>query len=254
MFNANTASESCPVRIMYTETMTGDTIHASELDYRQCRWAGRPLALIKCTEFSDYSGGSVQRSNYRVILGDIEHRRPGIEQIFGSHGYQALAYDATLGPIPADDELCEMLDGVNDYALIDDDDHSELESELEAEAWDDYGREDFKREVLGVLALHDPDQEQEAPDDDAMCTVADCIDSVAATWGEFWWDLWRHGCDEFNVNGGTGYQVETGGGVHFHTTGWCDRAKHMERTNPSEARRRLAVALNRIAVACRVSE
>lgn len=263
---ANTNHPDCPVRIMYTDHADYDAIHANELDERPYprSWGPRlcrPLAIIRCTEFSDYSGSDVERSNYRVILNDGSDSklRPGMIQIIGQNGYQALAYDATLGPVPGDEELYEMLCGVSEYPLIDEDDHSELESDLESEAWVSHGLDDFKRAIVEVLDLFDDDggaeagHEHELPDDDERHTLLgiDIIDSVAVKWGGLWWDLWSHGCDEFNVNGGSGFQVETGGGVHFYIDEWMKRAKAIW---PTDTKLHILQAFKAIAKACRIAE
>lgn len=242
MFDANTSHAACPVRIMYAESEVdlSAVVHAawlrSEPDSPASSYSHRtPLAIIRCTEFSDYSGSSVERSNYRVILGDSSRGyRADIVQIIGSHGYMALAYDATLGPVPGDDELHELLDGVDNYPLLDDDDHSVLESELETEAWEDHGRQDFRKALIPVLDALDDDggaeagYEHELPDDDAPYALGIVFDanvcSDAETWQIALWDLWHAGCDALNVNGGSGFVVETGSTVHFYIADWCAKA------------------------------
>lgn len=256
MFNANTSHPDCPVRIMYTEELTGDALHANGLDgFRWNLRPLRPLAVIRATEFSDYSGSAVERSNYRVILGDCREgtRRPGIVEIYGSQGYRALAYDATLGPVPADDELCEFLEGLESCPVLDDDDHSELEAELESDAWDEHGRRDFRVALTQLLDVIDGDHEHELPgDDEAYSGVAPdadrCFDPDPETWKTLLWDLWRAGCYQYNINGGTGFEIETGCTVHFYTDSWVTRAERKAPARPIDA------VLESLAVACRVTE
>ena len=254
----NTNSTDCPVRIMYERadhihsTFDTSSIMASELAQRIWRGPARPIAVITCTEFSDYSGSDVERSNHRVLLaGEYQIQ---LISVYGSHGYQALAYDATLGPVPGDDNLCEILEGTVDHALIDEDDCSNLEMDLEDEAWESGGREDFKRALVGVLDMLDDDggaeagHEHELPDDDSTCALSV---EVNATWGEFWLELWRQGCDELGVNGGSGFAVETGGTVHFYTDDWCAKAGK-DRRYPTD--KPIHELLREVAAACRMTE
>jgi len=268
MFEARTNHESCPVRIMYTEVLTGSVIHASELDTRL--WGLRPvraLAVIRCTEFSACSGTTVERSNYRVILGDCREgaHRPGLVQICGSHGYQALAYDATLGPVPADEELREWLEFVARYPIIDDDDHNELESYLEYEAWDDHGQHDFERAMIALMdADIDMEHEHEAPDLDGKSAIhmtpADSAES--GTWAQLWRDLWLVGAHEFGINGGPGFAIESGGSVNFYVEEWIRAARAMHsavnaagytRAGQRVHRIKLYGKILEIAEACRIS-
>jgi hypothetical protein len=105
--------------------------------------------------------------------------------------------------------------------------------------------EQFKMAIVAVLDAYDDDggieagHEHEIPSDDAACSISDVIDSAATTWGDLWSDLWRKGCDEFEIHGGT-------------VVDWIDRALGMERTNPSETQRRMGTAFTRIAAACRM--
>lgn len=243
-FTTDTRKDHCPIRIMYAAANpAAGTLHASELD-ADPRWThGRhPIAVIKATEWSDYSGGSVERSNCRAMLEDAD-MKPHLFQLVGSHGYQALAYDATLGPVPDSWELCNALDGFENHDLVfSDDDLYALERELESEAWDDHGRKDFRKGLTALLNLLDEGHEHEIPDDEDSCTdgahpVGPFNWSGAGTWREFLVELWRHGCEHYNVNGGDGVKFETGSTVYFYIGEWVKRAE----TSPSTDRGRSAV-------------
>lgn len=227
MFTTDTRKTHCPIRICYAGTGVGP-YHANELTDTIYLPRDRPIAVIRATEHSDYSGGSVEASNYRAMLAN-EDMNPHLVQIYGSHGYQALAYDATLGPVPGSWSISNALDGFeNHYPIFDDDDHSELEHELESEAWDDHGRLDFRKALVSVLDKLDENYGHEIPDDDDAYTLRVVIDSRVCsdpeTWGGALWDLWCSGCDSLNVNGGSGFVVETGSVVHFHIAEWQDKA------------------------------
>lgn len=248
MFTTDTRKPHCPIRIVYAPENwrpSDGALHTGSLEQAPLyvRVFGRspftlPLAIIRETEHGDYDGGDVQRSNHRVLSKRAEEF--GLYSIIGSHGYEALAYDATLGPVPSSDELCEILDGLETYALIDDDDHSALESELEHEAWEEDGRDDFKRELTGVLDALDPGHEHDLGDGPEH----DDLDK-----------LWHDGCDLYNVNGGSGYVIETGCLVHFYIREWCDVAKRTPSTDRSRdavLKRGMRDTLVKLAHSCRV--
>jgi hypothetical protein len=259
-FTTDTRKEHCPIRIMYVTNHGHAPVgpyYASEL-YDRPHMAGfnvMPIAIIRATEHGDYSGGSVEASNYRAMLAN-EDMKPNLVEIYGSHGYQALAYDATLGPVPDSWEIANALDGFeNHYPLFDEDDHSELECELETEAWDDHGRSDFRRKLEVVLDTLDGDHEHELPDDDEPYSLPICANpntcSDPETWKAFLWDLWRAGCDELNVNGGTGFVIETGSLVHFYIDDWAAKAGTDSRYKTDKP---IHNALRALAEATRIAE
>lgn len=246
MFTVDTRKQHCQIRIAYCgANPTAGPIHASEIADRIYLPRDYPIAIIAMTEYSDYSGGDVQMSNHRVLSERADEF--GLFSIIGSHGYQALAYDATLGPVPGSDDLCDILEGLEGYALIDDDDHSELESELESEAWDSDGRQDFINALPGVFTALAPAFEYDCPTGDDDDVLESEIDS-----------LWHDGCDVFNVNGGTGFVVETGGMVHFYIDDWCEKAGLNSRQTPEhmkgQRRDRLIERILHMAERCRVAE
>lgn len=265
MFTTDTRKAHCPIRVMYTEVMTGNSLHAHELDARP--WGlrpVRPLAVIKATEHGDYGGSTVEASNCRAMWAN-EDMQPHLVQICGSHGYQALAYDATLGPVPDSWDIANALDGFeNHYPVFDDDDHSALEAELEGEAWESDGRQDFVRALDDVLDYVDPLYEHDGGDlADGGQRIPDALRKALestgvgtahpddATWDEFYTWLWHIGCDVLNVNGGSGHVIETGCVVHFYIDEWVRGVHDMERTNPSVQRGRFQLVLTELAKICR---
>lgn len=260
MFELDTNKTNCPIRITYgPQTLTEDgsallvsPIHESSLRDSpdrpgsgwNCSW---PLAIIRGTEHGDYGGGSVEASNHRRLL----ELFPGLTQIIGSHGYKALAYDATLGPVPESEDLADVLEDLEGYCLVDEDDHSELERELESEAWDDHGCADFREALVAVLDALDSDHAHAIPDDEEAYNSGVAIDDYVChepdTWKVALLDLWRTGCDDMGINGGSGFVVETGNLVHFYTDAWkahagCDR-RYPTNRRIHETLRALAKAL-----------
>jgi len=62
-----------------------------------------------------------------------------------------FSYGVACSLLCRSDELAETLAGLEDYPLIDEDDHSELEIEEQGEAWESYVRQDFRSELEAAL-------------------------------------------------------------------------------------------------------
>lgn len=201
--------------------------------------AGIPCTIIESTTCGDYSGNAlVGESNYRVL----KESYPWLVEIYGSHGYKALAY---LGKREnQSDALIETIDSLAEYPLADDSDHSNLEMETESKAWDDDGSKDFARALVAVLDEIDPEHEHDA----------DEIDETEL------YDLWRDGCEAYNVNGGSGYVNEQGDSIHFYIREWCEGALRADDTRypwsdwSRKARHDLLEKLQTVAIVARVKE
>lgn len=193
----------------------GESGHYGRLErkhYGKCRTR---ICLIDYATGSDYSGGSVERSNYLVMLGDPEIR-PHVIDIHGGHGTYAIGYIAPDQDHPEDirvegfpEALRDAIASLARYPLLDEDAHSEREMELETEAWESDGRKDFRR----ALSKHF----------DGMTWISEDVEyehDLDVVPDEEIDTLWRDGCDAFNVNGGTGFVVETGELVHFYIKEW----------------------------------
>lgn len=104
---------------------------------------------------SDYSGGTAYRSNYNVFLeefGDL----PGVYDISGGHGTYAIGIRLDS----LNDDMLDILHGLEDYPVIDEEAMSELETEQEDEAWENWTRSEFTR----ALTQKFPDLEEEIED------------------------------------------------------------------------------------------
>ena len=170
-----------------------------------------PVAMIPYTGSGYYVGvGLVGQSNYRVIKDelaeDIEAGR--IIEVYGSHGFKALYYRTDF-PMPV--TLANVLWRLDRYPLYNEDDHSELEHEVESEAWEDFGRKDFKRAL-------------ETEYDGAVIDGMSCdafFDNVDDAWLDAWW---HYGVQKYNVEGGAGGHEDGNSGVwYFCIDDWIDK-------------------------------
>ena len=100
-------------------------------------------ALPELCSGGDYSGSLVEKSNYQAILdmmpGEYEDGREYISYS-GGHGTYALAI--RLDSVT--DDILETLEGLEDYPIIDENLMSEMELEAQSEAWESWGRSEFK--------------------------------------------------------------------------------------------------------------
>lgn len=176
-----------------------------------------PVLVIPLAMFGDYDNScAVERSNARVLREEFpRHTIP----LSGWHGRGGTLVLGTPDTIP--EELRERLDGLADYPLLDEQDESEMEMEMESEAWDDYGRDDFARALIPLLAELDPGHEHDLD----LSTDIGLRDAAPEPGADLdLADLFREGADAFNLNGGSGYQIEPGGSVYFYTEQWISEA------------------------------
>ena len=78
---------------------------------------------------SDYSGGSIQRSNKRSFLKKYE-KTEGVYEVYG--GYNTYGVAIRLD-IYESKEIKDVFDALENYPLIDDEDHTQLKDEWEGQ-------------------------------------------------------------------------------------------------------------------------
>ena len=153
-----------------------------------------------CSWPGGYDAPSIYRSNNRV---------------FADNHSKALAAGAdgdgpglSLDVRYVNDDMIEELHGLESYPLLSEDDHSELELELQDEAWDSWAARDWAAAVEKLLALHASETADQYWAADTMETVAAeklhelfhaCCESSNTYWqeeqGDQWIDLDRVAAD-----------------------------------------------------------
>lgn len=124
--------------------------HSNWLD-DDCAWPG------------GYDAHSIIRSNARVYRdryskelerSDVDGPGPG------------LSLDVRF----LSEEMIEDIVSLENYPLLDEDDHSELQLELQDEQWVNDGRQEWRRKVVAFLAEHAPDSCDD-PEEWADCKI-----------------------------------------------------------------------------------
>jgi hypothetical protein len=116
--------------------------------------AGLEFFEIPFCTWGDYCGSTVERSNHRVISDDYKDQiGVNIWPIIGGYGSYGLLCSVEL--YAADNDLRDIINGLFDYPLVNEDDHSALEFELESEDWDSWIKGDLRR-ALAAAGLRVP--------------------------------------------------------------------------------------------------
>ena len=160
-------------------------------------WRG-PLLLWQSTYLDDdygwpggYSAPSIYRSNARVFRDD--HRKAL------AAGADGDGPGLSLDPRYVTADMIEELHGLESYPLLSEDDHSELELELQDEAWDSWAAKDWAAAVETRLALYAPESADQYWAADKMEAVAAdklrelfhaCCESSNTYWQEEQGDQW----------------------------------------------------------------
>ena len=98
---------------------------------------------VPYTMYSDYSGGTVQRANCNAFL-KMFGEYPGVYEVYGGFGTRGVVIRRACLRNP---EIAQVIEELDYYLLIDDEALSDLEMQLEDEAWDVWIKYDLEREL-----------------------------------------------------------------------------------------------------------
>lgn len=151
------------------------------------RWRG-PLLLWQstyldddCSWYGGYNAPSIYRSNARVFRDD---HRAALEAGADGDG-PGLSLDVRY----VTDEMLDALQSLESYPLLSEDDHSELELELQSEAWDSWVASDWSRAVAKAL-------DQYAPEEADQYWAEERLENVSA---DKLWELFHACADQSNT-------------------------------------------------------
>jgi hypothetical protein len=118
--------------------------------------APRMWILSEHMGYSDYSGNLIDKANMKAILTLMPSWATQGEhyiEVVGGHGTRALLIAVEC---LASETVLEAMQGLDDYPLIDEGEHSNMESEAEWEQWCGTYRRDFERSLCAsFLSLAD---------------------------------------------------------------------------------------------------
>lgn len=121
---------------------------------------GELFEIPYCT-FSDYSGGTVERSNCETFLKMFADEPDGVYPVYGGYGTRSVVVTEAVWN---SDDVQDVVNSLNRYPVIDEEAWTELEYQLEEEAWDSWVKADLMR-ALGL---------EEEPDDLMEKWIAAC--------------------------------------------------------------------------------
>jgi len=135
---------------------------------------------------SDYAGDYVTVSNHRVWLRDL-----GGVDVYGGYG----TYTVFVREGARTEEMDDALEGMEDYAVLDEDDATDVEMEAQDDAWENWARADYQRALIARF----PDREEEvwSLDDEALrgnfdeTREREALDWINETGNRAWIDVER---------------------------------------------------------------
>lgn len=140
-------------------------------------------------QMGDYGGSLVEKANTDILTDEY-----GFIKVYGGYGSIScmIQIDALLCmPEEESDRILDVLEGLNKYPLIDDEELSNQESEQIEEAWDNWTEYDFKREIEKKFNIELDDYEFKSID----VSFRSIFDEMAERANEYWinesgYDMW----------------------------------------------------------------
>ena len=167
------------------------------LNNRKASWAQQPVLLPNYLGFSDYSGSDVERSNVRVWKDQFSDSEGEVwVESYGGHGTTQIV----VHPDRITKEMEEFIAALEDYPVADENDLSQMDMELQDEAWESWARSDFRR---ALRSLASSVAEQAGFDTE---TVEDALYEVS---DDDLLELFSEGADKANQY----WECETGGNM-----------------------------------------
>lgn len=140
------------------------------------------------TQMGDYGGSLVEKVNTDILADEY-----GFVKVYG--GYGSISCMISIQSLidmeeEESDTILDILEGLNDYPLIDDDELYQQEQEQIEEAWDNWTEYDFKRAIESRYEI-DLDDYELIPDQ----TFRSIFDQTAENISEYWinesgYDMW----------------------------------------------------------------
>jgi hypothetical protein len=129
---------------------------AAELLCQRRLWRRCALVWISShCQGGDYGGGTHNVSNARVLIDQFFS--PELREITGGWGSLGVAVD----PRYLSEDLLNSLQGLEDYPVLDEEDLSHYELELQGEAWENWAEQEFRQALESRLSEISSEDEAE---------------------------------------------------------------------------------------------
>lgn len=159
----------------------------------------------KLFTYGDYAGSCVERANVNVLQEKELYSRLGIEELQEGYGSTCILF-----PIACldDSEFKEMLEDLERYPCLDEDELCEVESKMKAKDWEDFGRYEFEQFIQrnGLLSIDEENQDVIELTDQQLDSIFHAVESQGN------YDLWvcengKNGFFNFKSFGGLGQKA-----------------------------------------------
>lgn len=114
---------------------------------------------------SDYSGGIYNISNHRSFLKMFKNV-DGVYDVWGGLGTFLIAI--RLDVYESNEEIKEVIDSLKDYCIIDEEDLTQLEYNLQDKAWKNWAKSDMIRLIKSSHNFLEDFEEENLPDFDSL--------------------------------------------------------------------------------------
>lgn len=140
------------------------------------------------TQMGDYGGSLVEKANYEVLTDEY-----GFIRVFG--GYGSISCMISIQSLidmeeEESDTIFDVLEGLNNYPLIDDDELYKQERDQIEEAWDNWVEYDFKRAIESKYDI-DLDDYELIPEQIFRSIFDQTAENISEYWiNESGYDMW----------------------------------------------------------------
>lgn len=159
---------------------------AAELLCQRKLWRRCALVWISShCQGGDYGGGTHNVSNARVLIDEFSS--PELREIGGGYGSLGVAID----PRYLSEDLLENLNSLESYPVLNEDEHSDYEMELESQAWESWAEREFRNALEERLAEISSDDDAEKAAEEISSEVLFELFQMALMTGNLYWS---HDC------------------------------------------------------------
>lgn len=156
---------------------------AAELLCQRKRWRHCSLVWISSNcQGGDYGGGTHNVSNARVLIDQFSS--PELREIGGGYGSFGVAVD----PRYLSEDLLESLQSLENYPVLDEDDLSHYEMELQSEAWENWAEREFRDALENRLSeISSEDEAEKAAEEISSDALYGLFHQAMETGNLYWY-------------------------------------------------------------------